>query len=129
MSTIKSFVDLNAWKKSHTLRIEIIQHTATFPQVYQYGLGTQLQRSSISVASNIAEGFGRNSSKEKLNFYNIARGSLTEVQDQLILCAELKLISKKYFLSLSNQSIEVHKLINGLSRHIRDTSNKKRDTN
>jgi four helix bundle protein len=128
MKPIKNFTDLDAWQKAHELRVMIIKLLPEFPQGYQYGLCAQLQRSSISVASNIAEGFGRSTNKEKLNFYNYAKGSLTEVQDQLILCADLKLISKNVFLDLTERSINVHKLINGLTRYLRATSNEKRDT-
>ncbi len=129
MSSIKSFKDLDAWKKAHTLRIKILKEIVGFPQSYQFGLCAQLQRSSISVGSNIAEGFGRSSHKEKLNFLNYAKGSITEVQDQLIVCVDLKLLSKEQFLELSKLSIEVHKLINGMMRSLRATSNEKRETN
>jgi len=129
MKTIKNFTDLDAWQKPHELRVFILKLLPEFPQIYQFGLCAQLQRSSISVASNIAEGFGRSTIKEKLNFYNYAKGSLTEVQDQLILCADFNLINKKTFLELTEKSVYVHKLINGLMRYLRATSNEKRATN
>lgn len=129
MSSIKSFKDLDAWKKAHTLRIKILRLLVNFPQAYQFGLCAQLQRSAISVGSNIAEGFGRSSTKEKLNFMNYSRGSIVEVQDQLIVCVDLQLITKEDFMELSELSIEVHKLINGLTRSLRATSNEKRETN
>lgn len=129
MNTIKNFTDLDAWKKAHELRVKILKILPKFPQSYQYGLCAQLQRSSISVASNIAEGFGRSTSKEKLNFYNYSRGSLVEVQDQLILCADLGLIDTATFRDLTDRSIDVHKLINGMMRYLRETSNEKRATN
>ena len=129
MKTIKNFTDLDAWQKAHELKVVILKLLPEFPQSYQYGLCAQLQRSAISAASNIAEGFGRSSHKEKLNFYNYAKGSLTEVQDQLILCADLKLIDKQTFIELTERSINVHKLINGLRRYLRETSNEKRATN
>lgn len=128
MTTIKNFTELEAWKKAHLLRVSILKVVPGFPSVYLYGLSAQLQRSCISVASNIAEGFGRSGQKEKLNFFNFAKGSLTEVQDQLILSADLRLISKKEFNELTELSIEVHKLINGLMRYIRATNNQQRDT-
>jgi len=129
MNTIKSFKDLDAWKKAHLLRVSIIKLLINFPQNYQFGLCAQLQRSSISVGSNIAEGFGRSSAKEKLNFLNYAKGSIVEVQDQLIVCVDLGLISKPEFAKLSELSIDVHKLINGMMRRLRETSVEKRDTN
>ncbi len=128
MGTIKHFTDLDTWKKAHSLRLQIIKLLVDFPQNYQFGLCAQLQRSSISVASNIAEGFGRKSEKEKIRFYNIAEGSLTEVQDQLILCKELNLIQPEIVKVLLELSEEVHMLIHGLMRYIQNTNFKMRDT-
>jgi four helix bundle protein len=129
MNSINSFKDLDAWKKSHTLRIKILRLIVDFPQTYQYGLCAQLQRSSISVGSNIAGSFGRLSIKEKINFMYYSRGLITGVQDQLIVCVDLKLIAKDQFRELSEISSEVHKLINGLMRSLRATSYEKRATN
>lgn len=113
------FTDLNAWKEAHKLRLVILQEIAAFPQDFSFGLSAQLQRSAISVGSNVAEGFGRQSKKEKLQFYNYACGSLTEVQDQLIISRDLKLISNTKFKELAVQSVTVHKLIRGLMRSLK----------
>jgi four helix bundle protein len=129
MSDIKSFKDLDAWKKSHELRVWIIKLILQFPKDYQYGLSAQLQRFSISVSSNIAEGFGRTSIKEKLHFYSIKQGSLTEAQDQLLLCGDLKLINEKILDELMSLSEDVHKLIHGKMRYIRNTNSEIRDNN
>ena len=129
MSIIKSFKDLDAWKKAHSLRIRVLKLLVNFPQIYQFGLCSQLQRSAISVGSNIAEGFGRSSVKEKINFLNFSKGSIVEVQDQLVVCVDLGLITKEEFVELSELSIEVHKLINGMMRSLRGSSDQKRDTN
>lgn len=129
MATIKHFTELDTSKKAHSLRLQIIKLLVKFPSEYQFGLCAQLQRSSISVASNIAEGFGRKSEKEKLRFYNIAEGSLTEVQDQLVLCKELSLIKSEISNDLLKLSEEVHMLIHGLMRYIRNTNSEMRDTN
>lgn len=128
MNTAKSFKDLDAWKKAHRLRILVLKDLIKFPQAYQFGLCSQLQRSVISVGSSLAEGFGRASRKEKLNFYNYAKGPIVEVQDQLIVCVDLGLITKEEFMTVTELSIEVHKLINGLMRSLRATSPEKRAT-
>ena len=65
---IKSFTDLNAWKKSHILAISIYKLTKKFPKEELFGLTSQVRRAAISVTSNIAEGFGRQTYKEKYNF-------------------------------------------------------------
>lgn len=115
---IVNFTDLSAWQEAHKLRVEILKTILTFPQDYRFGLSAQLQRSVISVGSNIAEGFGRQSIKEKLQFYNIACGSLTEAQDQLLVCRDLELISVADFKKWAEESIIVHKLLRGLMRSL-----------
>ena len=125
---IKSFEDLDSWKKAHQLRKDILVLLPKLPQVYQYGLCAQLQRSCISVASNIAEGFGRISEKEKLHFYSIAEGSLTEVKDQVILARDLQLFSGEDSLRILELAEDVHKLIHGMMRYIRNTKVEIRNT-
>ncbi|MEW6408249.1 MAG: four helix bundle protein [Patescibacteria group bacterium] len=74
---IKSFTDLNAWKEGHKLVLMVYDVTKSFPKEEQFGLSIQLRRAVISFTSNIAEGFSRNSYKEKLQFYSMALGFLT----------------------------------------------------
>lgn len=126
---IQSFEDLDSWQKAHELRKAILVLLPSLPQVYQYGLCAQLQRSSISVASNIAEGFGRSSFKEKLRYYSIAEGSLTEVKDQVILARDLRLFSEQDTESIFVLINDVHKLIHGMMGYIRNTKVEIRDTN
>jgi four helix bundle protein len=73
-----------------------------------------MRRCAISITSNIAEGFSRKTYKEKIQFYTIALGSLTELQNQLLVARDVKYISKPYFQLFANQTIEISKLINGL---------------
>lgn len=123
---IQNFTDINAWKHAHALRIEILKIIQEFPQAYQFGLSAQMQRCSISVGSNIAEGFGRTSLKDRAHFYVIAKASLIELQDQLIVTRDLKLIDNNTFTMLVEKSITTHKIINGLIRSTRnlDSSSK-----
>lgn len=111
---IKSFKDLNAWKEGHNLVLEIYEITKGFPREEQFGLTNQLRRAAVSITSNIAEGFSRNSYKEKAQFYSMALGSLTEVQSQLAIAIDLKYISSKQYHQLDEQSITVSKITNGL---------------
>ncbi len=119
MEKIKNFTDLNSWKKGHELLLEIYQLSAGFPSSELFGLTSQMRRAALSVTSNLAEGFGRSSTKEKLQFYNIALGSLTELQNQIIASKDLKLITQKEFDSAWEKTIVVQKLTNGLVRSIR----------
>lgn len=111
---IKSFTDLNAWKKSHELVLEIYKITDSFPKAEQFGLTNQIRRAVVSITSNIAEGFSRNSYKEKSQFYSMALGSLSEVQNQLIIARDLKYTTQKEFLKIAEMTITASKLLNGL---------------
>ncbi len=113
---IKSFTDLNAWKLGHLLVLDIYRITKKFPQEERYGLISQMQRAAVSITSNIAEGFSRNTNKDKVQFYCVAHGSLTELQNQLIITRDLKYLDKSSFDSLAQQTIVVGKLINGLKK-------------
>ena len=111
---IKSFTDLNAWKESHILVLLIYELTKKFPREEIFGLVNQIRRAIVSVTSNIAEGFSRNSYKEKIQFYSIALGSLTEVQSQLIIAKDLKYLSQEEFTQLAEKTVTINKLLNGL---------------
>jgi four helix bundle protein len=87
--TAKSFQDLFLWRKAHKLVLDVYSLTQAFPKEELYGLTNQLRRAAVSVPANIAEGFGRMSKLEKIRFYNIAQGSLSEVKYFLILTRDL----------------------------------------
>lgn len=113
---IKSFTDLYAWQEGHKLVLMIYRYTEKFPKSEMFGLTSQIRRAAVSVTSNIAEGFSRNTSKDKVQFYSMSHGSLTEIQNQLIIARDIKYIDKEEFLKIANQTISVAKLINGLKR-------------
>ena len=79
MHKIQSFTDLDTWEKGHQLVISIYKKTQLFPREEMFGLTSQMKRCSVSVTSNIAEGFSRQSYKDKIRFYYISKGSLTEL--------------------------------------------------
>lgn len=116
---IKSFTDLTAWQKAHKLAIEVYKATDLFPESEKFVLVSQIRRSVISITSNIAEGFSRQGIKEKIQFYYLALGSTTELQNQLLLARDLKYLENKKFQELAQQTIEVHKLINGLIKSLK----------
>jgi four helix bundle protein len=80
-----------------------------------------MRRCAVSITSNIAEGFSRQSKKEKVQFYSMARGSLTELQNQLLIAKDIGYLEKSEFDLLAQQTILVHKLLNGLIRSIRNS--------
>lgn len=111
---IKSFTDLIAWKEGHKLVLMIYDETKLFPKEEIFGLVSQIRRCAVSITSNIAEGFSRQSYKEKVQFYSMAQGSVTELQNQLLVAHDVGFITNEKFQNLALQSIKVHKIINGL---------------
>src|SRR5258708_7963254 len=120
---IKSFTDLDAWKHGHNLVLEVYSASKEFPREEQFGLINQIRRAVVSITSNIAEGFSRNSYKEKVQFYSISLGSLTEVQNQILIARDLKYIDQKRFNAIANQTVLVSKIINGLIKKSRSFHN------
>jgi four helix bundle protein len=89
MGKIQKFTDLIAWQKAHRFVLEIYQLTKSFPPDERFGLIDQMRRAAVSVPSNIAEGFSRGTAKDKIQFYSIAKGSLTELLSQLYIAQDL----------------------------------------
>ncbi|MEK9200499.1 MAG: four helix bundle protein [Patescibacteria group bacterium] len=113
---IRSFTELNAWKEGHKLVLSIYKVTKTFPTDERFGLIDQLRRAAISVTSGIAEGFSRNTARDKGQFFYIALGSLTEIQNQLLAARDLGYIDTLKFREVADLTVTVHKLINGLQK-------------
>lgn len=119
-SKIKSFTDLLAWKEAHKLAVLIYKITDEFPNKETYSLTDQIRRCGVSVSSNIAEGFSRQSKKEKLQFYYTAKGSLTELQNQLLIARDVGYLNKEGFNVAAEQTVLVSKLITGLIKSIKN---------
>src|SRR3989344_3918517 len=103
---ITSFTDLNAWRKGHKLVLMVYKETDSFPQKEQFSLTDQMRRAAVSLTSNIAEGFSRQSQREKVQFYSMAKSSLTELQNQLLIARDIGYTEKDNFTKLSNISVE-----------------------
>ena len=113
---IQSFTDLIVWQKAHIFVLQIYKLTSNFPKEEKYSLVDQLRRAAVSITSNISEGFYRRTGTDKSHFYYMSIGSLAEVQNQLILARDLGYINNKIFQKIGNESVEIHKLINGIIR-------------
>lgn len=111
---IRSFTDLNAWKEGHQLVIKLYQVTKSFPKEETYSLTDQMRRAAISITSNIAEGFGRQSYKEKVQFYYLAHGSLTELKNQILIAKDVGYLNNENLDILINQANIAHQLLQGL---------------
>ncbi len=118
---IKSFQDLHAWQQGHQLVLFIYKTTSTFPKSESYALTDQMRRCVVSVTSNIAEGFSRASRKEKIQFYYMSLGSLTELQNQLIIAHDINYLTEKQFNESIEQLTTTQKLLNGLIRSIKNS--------
>jgi len=111
---LKSFQDLTVWQESRKLFFIIYKLTKQFPKEEVFSSVSQMRRSSMSISSNIAEGFGRSSIADKLHFYIMARGSLTELQNQIILTGDVGLITAENIKKALEQAEITHKLVVGL---------------
>ena len=109
---INNFTDLKVWQEAHKLCLLIYGVSDKFPKHELFGLTSQIRRAAVSVTSNIAEGFSRFSYKDKSKFYIMAHGSLTEVENQLLLARDLNYLTQEEYANIFEQLLYVHKLLN-----------------
>lgn len=108
-SKIRSFRDLRTWQAGHVLVLDIYRLTKKFPKEELFCLVMQMRRAVISFTSNIAEGFGRNTFGEKIQFYGMALGSLTELQNQILIARDLQFLSPVEYETIFSQTVEISK--------------------
>ncbi len=121
---ITTFSDLYVWKEGHKLVLQIYQITKSFPTQEKFALVDQMCRAAVSITSNIAEGFSRQGVKEKIQFYLMAKGSLTEIQNQLYIARDVNYINVAKFNEIWEQTVVVHKLITGIIKSVRSFNHK-----
>lgn len=121
---IQHFSDLIAWQEAHELTLLIYKITRKFPQEELYGLVSQLRRAAISIESCIAEGFYRFHYRDRLRFYYDSRGSVGEVQSQIITAKDLKYCDMNEFKIIFDQSEKVRVILQGLITSTENLSNK-----
>jgi four helix bundle protein len=124
MANIEKLEDIQAWQKARVLCCEIYRITEQGSFARDYGLRDQIRRASVSVLSNIAEGFERGGNKEFLNFLSIAKGSSGEVRAQLYVALDCGFISEQEFEHLNSLCCEISRLINGLMRYLAQSNYK-----
>ena len=117
--SIKSYKELIVWQKSIDLVTKIYRITKDFPKAELYGLVSQMRRSAVSIPSNIAEGFQRNSTKEYLQFLYIARGSAAELETQIDISKRLKYIEALKLKDIEELLTEVFKMLSSLISKLR----------
>ena len=114
MMRIFSFEKLNVWQKARQLSLKIYKSTKSFPDNEKFGLTSQMRRASISISSNIAEGTGRHSFKDKARFTEIAYSSALELLNQVILPNDLELLSNEVYQEIRNDISEITAMLDGL---------------
>jgi|SRR5581483_6933889 len=116
MTYLKSYKELIVWQKSIVLVEKIFLLTSKFPQSELYGIVSQMRRAAIAIPSNIAEGYGRRSSKEYAQYYAIAYGSGLELETQLIIAKKLNLTKESFLFKESEDLLnEVLRMLNVMS--------------
>lgn len=105
------YTNFGVWKEGHKLVIGIYRITRKFPKEEQFGLVAQMRRSAVSITSNIAEGYGRKSKADKIHFYYIARGSLTELENQIMIARDVGYLKPDVFCRFFDQFRTVHQLL------------------
>ena len=119
MNTLKSYQDLEVWKKSIELAKMVYQLSARFPPEEKFGMTSQVRRAAASVAANIAEGSERHGTREFLQFLGVASGSLAETETFLILAQELGMVTPEQTKPLLSKAADVGRMLNGLKRSLR----------
>ena len=116
---MQDFKKLSVWKKGHELTLSVYHMTSTFPGEERFGLTSQIRRSSSSIPANIAEGCGREGSKELVRFLQIAQGSAKESEYHLLLARDLKYVKVEVYNEVNSKLEELKRMLSGLIKSIR----------
>ena len=119
MATFSRLEEIQVWQNARQLTKQIYEATSNGRFAQDYGLRNQIQRASVSIMANIAEGFGRRSDKEFANLLNMAHGSVAEVQSHLYVALDLAYITQPTFNNLNGLLDEVSRMTLVLARHLR----------
>lgn len=114
MQKITSYTDLKVWQEGRRLATLIYKISSEFPKTEQFGITDQMRRAVVSIPSNIAEGFGRASAKEKAQFYYIAKGSLAELETQTYIAFDIGYVDEKKLEEIMQLASLTHRLLQGL---------------
>lgn len=115
---MKSYRELIVWQKAISVCTQIYELSKDFPKEEKYGLSNQMKRSAISISSNIAEGYGRNSTKDYRRFLLLARGSLFELQTQIEIALNIGMLNENLTLGIEKISTEIEKMLNSLIKKL-----------
>lgn len=116
---VQSFRDLTVWQRSIELIEDVYRMTKTFPKHELYGITSQLQRAAVSVAANIAEGSGRESTKEYIHHLSYSLGSLSEVVTYLVVCVKLEYLPAQLTITVEEKCDSIGRMLRGLQKALR----------
>lgn len=116
------YTELEVWKEARVLVSRVYQSSKSFPKEEVYGLTSQMRRSAISIPSNIAEGCGRRTSSDTIQFLHISRGSLYELETQLYLALDQGYLNKEKFDAIYRQILKCKKLTNGFIKYYKNNN-------
>ena len=118
-NSIKTFRDLKVWQKGMDLCLLIYQSTEEFPDREKFGLTSQMRRCSVSIPSNIAEGYGRKSTKDYIRFLQISIGSIYELQTQTEISEKLKYLNQEAMTEINSKSNEIERMLSSLIQKLK----------
>ena len=116
---MKDFRTLKVWEKAHALTLEIYKATEKFPKHEIYALTSQIQRASVSIPANIAEGCGKDSDPELKRYFLISMGSASELEYLLLLAHDLGYLPENTFQSMTNDLVEIRKMLNAFIQKLK----------
>jgi four helix bundle protein len=119
---LKNYKDLKVWQKSYELCLKIYRITAEFPKEERYGLTSQIRRSVVSIASNIAEGYGRKTTIDYIRMLYISYGSVCELETQILLAGDLDFIEKGQLCTTKKYIAEIERMLKALIKSLENKS-------
>ena len=119
---MRDFKKIQVWQKAHTFVLAIYKMTESFPDEERFGLTSQIRRAAASIPTNIAEGAGRDTQKEFARFVQIATGSASEVEYQLLLSHELGYLPTEQYTALEATITEIQKMLHGFAKALKSNS-------
>ena len=117
---MRDFHKLGIWQRSHQLTLDVYKASKTFPKDESFGMTSQIRRAASSIPTNIAEGCGRSSNKDYAHFLQIAIGSASEVEYELLLAHDLEYINDESFNKLTSETIAIRKMIIKYQSELKD---------
>lgn len=120
---MKGYKELTVWQKAVDLAENIYRLTGAYPQEERYGLVNQMRRAAVSIPSNIAEGYNRNTTKDYVQFLHISKGSNAELETQLIISRKMNYISEAQFNEMQGYTDEIHRMLSKMIKSLTQNKN------